>query len=113
MSKPESPRWEQEPSDKRACQGPRTVCVRVLASKCIKQEIENWTIAQRLAVGGRPGKARADLRQAVEDLAARQTLCEGLDGVLAIQEDDRIACLRRCAPRLKVFCSLIGCEVPE
>ena len=39
------------------------------------------------------GRDQAHLSQAVEDLPAGKTLCEGLDGMLAIEEDDRIASL--------------------
>ena len=48
---------------------------------------QSVTVATGLG-GHRPA---VHLRQAVQDLAARQALGEGLDGVLAVEEDDRIA----------------------
>ena len=113
MRKSKSPRWEQGPADSSGCQGQRPVCVHVLSTRSAKYKVKRKTTAPRLAVGGQPGRARANLRQAVEDLTARQPLCEGLDGVLAVEEDDCIACLRRCAPTSKVLGSLMGCEAPE
>jgi len=66
---------------------------------CAWREVKAWRtecvvnnkMLCRQSAGELPG---AHLGEAVQDLPAGQSLGEGLDGVLAVQEDDRIAGLR-------------------